>query len=50
MLDARPGASVLLGASPGAGVRRPDCDYSDEASPLGVSHFVPLAERALPLG
>jgi amidohydrolase len=50
MLNARPGAYVFLGTGPGAGLHRPDFDYNDEASPIGVSYFVRLAERALPLG
>ena len=49
MLNARPGAYVFLGTGPGAGLHRPDFDYNDEASPIGVSYFVRLVERALPL-
>ena len=50
MLNARPGAFVFLGTGPGAGLHRSDFDYNDEASPIGVSYFVRLVERALPLG
>ena len=50
MLNARPGAYVFLGTGPGAGLHRPDFDYNDEASPIGISYFVGLVERALPLG
>jgi len=49
MLNARPGAYVLLGTGPGAGLHRPDFDYNDEATPIGVSYLVRLVERALPL-
>jgi amidohydrolase len=49
MLNARPGAYVFLGTGPGAGLHRADFDYNDEASPIGVSYFVRLVERALPL-
>lgn len=49
MLNARPGAYVFLGTGPGPGLHRPDFDYNDEATPIGVSYFVRLVERALPL-
>ena len=49
MLNARPGAYVFLGTGPGAGLHRPDFDYNDEATPIGVSYLVRLVERALPL-
>ena len=49
MLNARPGAYVLLGTGPGAGLHRPDFDYNDQATPIGVSYLVRLVERALPL-
>lgn len=49
MLQARPGAYVMLGTGPGSGLHTPQFDYNDEASPIGASYFVRLAEAALPL-
>jgi hippurate hydrolase len=49
MLRERPGAYVFLGTGEGAGLHHPDFDYNDEATPIGASYFVRLAERALPL-
>ena len=50
MLQARPGAYVFLGTGEGAGLHHPAYDYNDEATPIGASYFVRLAEAALPLG
>ena len=50
MLQARPGAYVLLGIGEGAGLHHPAYDYNDEATPIGASYFVRLVEAALPLG
>jgi amidohydrolase len=49
MLQARPGAYVLLGIGDGAGLHHPAYDYNDEATPIGASYFVRLVEAALPL-
>jgi len=50
MLQARPGAYVLVGAGDGAGLHHPAYDYNDEVTPIGASYFVRLVEAALPLG
>ncbi len=50
MLQARPGAYVLLGTGPGAFCHNPAFDYNDDASPIGASYFVGLVEAALPAG
>ncbi|HPG22252.1 MAG TPA: amidohydrolase [Amaricoccus sp.] len=49
MLQERPGAYVLLGTGPGAGLHHPEFDYNDEASPIGASYFARLVETAMPL-
>jgi amidohydrolase len=49
MLRERPGAYVFLGTGPGANLHHPEYDYNDDASPVGASYFVRLAESALPL-
>ena len=49
MLQERPGAYVLLGTGPGAGLHHPEFDYNDEASPIGASYFARLVETTMPL-
>ena len=49
MLQERPGAYVLLGTGPGAGLHHPEFNYNDEASPIGASYFARLVETAMPL-
>lgn len=48
-LQQRPGAFVLLGIGPAAGLHHPKYDFNDEAAPFGASFFVRLVERAQPL-
>ncbi|MEM1315290.1 MAG: M20/M25/M40 family metallo-hydrolase, partial [Pseudomonadota bacterium] len=47
MLNARPGAYIMLGAGEGAGVHHPAYDFNDEIIPEGSSYWVKLAEKAL---
>ncbi|MEM6742820.1 MAG: M20 aminoacylase family protein [Pseudomonadota bacterium] len=47
MLDARPGAYIMLGAGEGAGVHHPAYDFNDAIIPEGSSYWVKLAEKAL---
>ncbi|MEO0682164.1 MAG: M20 aminoacylase family protein [Pseudomonadota bacterium] len=46
MLNARPGAYIMLGAGEGAGVHHPAYDFNDEIIPEGASFWVRLAETA----
>jgi hippurate hydrolase len=49
MLEARPGAYLMLGQGDGAGVHHPEYDFNDEIAPIGASFFARLVERAQPL-
>ncbi|MGI3171556.1 M20 aminoacylase family protein [Pseudooceanicola sp. C21-150M6] len=50
MLQARPGAFVLLGQGEGgAGLHQPDYDFNDAVAPVGASFFVRLVEQAQPV-
>jgi amidohydrolase len=53
MLEARPGAFLLLGQGAGPGPRlglhNAGYDFNDEVAPVGASFFARLVERALPL-
>jgi metal-dependent amidase/aminoacylase/carboxypeptidase family protein len=49
MLEARPGAYILLGNGNTAEVHNPDYDFNDEAIPAGCSWLVGMAEARLPL-
>lgn len=49
MLDEKPGAYIFLGNGDTAGLHHPRYDFSDAAIPFGVSYWVRLVERALPL-
>jgi len=52
MLQARPGAYVLLGQGGGASgcwLHNPSYDFNDEVIPLGAGYLAALAEEALPL-
>ncbi|QFT59767.1 putative hydrolase YxeP [Sulfitobacter sp. THAF37] len=49
MLEARPGAYLLLGQGEGAGVHHPKYDFNDEIAPIGASFFARLVERAQPV-
>ena len=47
MLEARPGAFILIGNGDSAGLHNPYFDFNDEAIPLGASYWVRLLERRL---
>ncbi|QIE55744.1 amidohydrolase [Pikeienuella piscinae] len=49
MLEARPGAMIMVGNGPSAACHHPAYDFADETMPAGASYWVRLAERALPL-
>ena len=49
MLQARPGAYVLLGAGPGAALHHPEYDFNDRIAPIGASFFARLVETAQPV-
>ncbi len=49
MLEARPGAYILLGNGPSAPLHAADFDFADAAIPAGASWWVEMAERRLPL-
>jgi len=48
MLNARPGAYILVGNGDTAKVHTPDYDFNDEAIPAGCSWWVEMAESRLP--
>jgi amidohydrolase len=48
MLNARPGAMILLGNGPSAQLHHPAYDFNDEAIPVGSSFWVRLVETAMP--
>ena len=48
MLEARPGAFILIGNGDSAGVHHPKYDFNDATSPTGISYWVRLAETAMP--
>jgi hippurate hydrolase len=50
MLQARPGAFMLLGNGATAGLHHPSYDFNDEIIPIGVSYWSRLVEAALPAG
>ncbi|WP_223421168.1 M20 aminoacylase family protein [Tateyamaria pelophila] len=49
MLEARPGAYLMLGQGDGAGVHHPKYNFNDEIAPIGASFFARLVETAQPL-
>ncbi len=49
MLEARPGAYILVGNGETAPLHSPDYDFSDAAIPAGCSWWVEIAESRLPL-
>jgi hippurate hydrolase len=49
MLEARPGAYLMLGQGEGVGVHHPKYNFNDEIAPVGASFFARLVERAQPL-
>ncbi len=50
MLNARPGAYILVGNGDTAPVHHPEYDFNDEVIPAGCSWWIELAEQRLPLG
>ena len=48
MLEARPGAFILIGNGDSAGVHHPMYDFSDAAAPAGISYWARLVETAMP--
>ncbi|GGL90046.1 amidohydrolase [Pseudooceanicola nanhaiensis] len=49
MLEARPGAYMVIGQGEGDGLHQPGYDFNDEIAPLGASYFVRLVESAQPV-
>lgn len=49
MLQERPGAYIFLGNGDSAGLHTDMYDFNDEIIPVGVTYWVRLAERALPV-
>ncbi|GFE51744.1 amidohydrolase [Roseobacter cerasinus] len=49
MLEARPGAYLMLGQGESAGVHHPKYNFNDEIAPIGASFFARLVERAQPV-
>ncbi|KIC48941.1 M20 aminoacylase family protein [Tateyamaria sp. ANG-S1] len=49
MLEARPGAYLMLGQGEGVGVHHPEFNFNDEIAPIGASFFARLVETAQPL-
>ncbi len=47
MLEARPGAFIIIGNGDTAGLHNSDYDFNDDAIPYGISYWVALAETAL---
>jgi len=50
MLQVRPGAYIIIGQGDTAGLHEDSYDFNDEIIPYGVSYWVRLIEKALPLG
>ncbi|HEY8575895.1 MAG TPA: M20 aminoacylase family protein [Devosia sp.] len=50
MLQERPGAYIFLGNGDSAELHTETYDFNDDVIPVGVTYWVRLAERALPLG
>jgi amidohydrolase len=48
MLQARPGAYILMGNGPSSQLHTDTYDFNDEAIPVGVSYWAKLVEMALP--
>lgn len=45
MLEARPGAMVLIGNGESAGLHHPEYDFNDEIIPYGISYWAQIAEQ-----
>ena len=48
MLNARPGAYILVGNGPGASVHHPEYNFNDDVIPAGCSWWSELVERRMP--
>ena len=48
MLNARPGAYILIGNGDTAMVHHPEYDFNDEAIPAGCSYWAEIVERRMP--
>jgi hippurate hydrolase len=48
MLNARPGAYILVGNGPGASVHHPEYNFNDDVIPTGCSWWSELVERRMP--
>jgi hippurate hydrolase len=49
MLNARPGAFIMIGNGIGPGLHNPSYNFNDAAIPIGVSYWVRLAETVMPV-
>lgn len=49
MLNARPGAYIMVGQGDTAGLHEDTYDFNDDIIPVGVSYWVKLAETAMPM-
>ena len=50
MLNERPGAMIMVGNGPSAGLHHPKYDFNDEVIPWGCSYWTTLVRQRLPLG
>jgi len=50
MLNARPGAYILVGNGETAMVHNPAYDFNDETIPAGCSYWAEVVERRMPAG
>jgi hippurate hydrolase len=50
MLNARPGAYILVGNGDTASVHHPEYDFDDAVIPAGCSWWAEVVERRMPVG
>jgi metal-dependent amidase/aminoacylase/carboxypeptidase family protein len=50
MLNARPGAYILMGNGDTAGLHHPEYNFDDNAIPMGASWWAEMAESRMPVG
>jgi metal-dependent amidase/aminoacylase/carboxypeptidase family protein len=50
MLNARPGAYILMGNGDTAGLHHPEYNFDDNAIPMGASWWAEIAESRMPVG
>ena len=48
MLQARPGAFIMIGQGDTASVHHPAYDFNDEIIPIGMSYWAKLVESRMP--